>query len=431
VTNFLKGMCYAPFPHGYDPSTANNTCIWFGSDIADCNVAPLWGESFSPVDGPDKGKVFKGRDDLGNLKNLGVNLIRLYDWDPRKNHMPFLDYCHQLGIQVLVPASNYFLGAFGPAPDMIESITLLINSFEVNNDYHPAIYGITIGCELDQVDKVSIDYVIAFTKKWMEIENMAYRGFRKVRIGHPISFATAGPGWIGYYPCFGYLDKLLPPLKAETMRDLNTRLMICPHTYNEASFLFDSARGAKQGWVDLTYDRYKLPILFCEIGCSRLIRTDYQTVIRDQLERSIQYNDTNKLLGSCYFQYVDKVWMPNTTEGTFGLYKNTNETTDVVRYGLADFPNHTEVGCKDNFLNVQVLEANPALDVLKNIYTKEDNIIEPIEKDSLKEYVTNVLHSNAPSESYEITNGTIIKYIDNELIIEKDGKILGIIKVRE
>src|ERR1700761_6396348 len=38
---FLKGICYAPFPHGYDPSTCNNTEIWFGSDIADKNIAPL------------------------------------------------------------------------------------------------------------------------------------------------------------------------------------------------------------------------------------------------------------------------------------------------------------------------------------------------------------------------------------------------------
>ena len=170
---FLKGICYAPSPHGYDPSTCNNTEIWFGSDIADKNIAPLWGESFSPVDGVDAGKVFKGRNDLKALSDLGVNLIRLYDWDARNDHIPFLDYCLSLGINVLVPVSNYNLGAFGTPPNMTESINGLICSFsnKEGTDYHPAIIGITIGSETDQQAQIPQGYVAEYTKKWVEIEH--------------------------------------------------------------------------------------------------------------------------------------------------------------------------------------------------------------------------------------------------------------------
>ncbi len=370
MTNFLKGVCYAPFPYGYTPSIANDTCIWFGSDIAGYNIKPLWGKSFSPTDGLDEGKIFKGRDDLGNLKALGVNLIRLYDWDPRNDHIPFLDYCLELGIQVLVPVSNYNLGAFGPAPDMAFSITSLINSFTLGKDYHPAIYGITIGSELDQHPSVPIKYIIDYTIKWMEIENVAYSNFRKIPIGHPISFATRGSNWYNKFPCFGYLDQILPAFINCSTRDLNKRLMICPHTYNEANYLYDSAENIGKGWVECAYARYNLPILFCEIGYSRLSSDDYKTIIMEQLESSIEYNDTNKLLGICYFQHTDKVWMPRTTEGSFGLYSNTKKTSDVVRYGPRDFMRYIGMGCKNDSLNIQILEANPALEILKNAYDK-------------------------------------------------------------
>lgn len=368
---FLKGICYDAFPHGYDPSTANTTCIWFGSDMARYNTKPLWGKSFSPIDGPDAGKIFEGRDDLNNLNNLGVNLIRLYDWDPRNDHMPFLDYCYELGIQVLVPVSNYNLGAFGTPPDMTDSITSLINSFSYNNDYHPAIYGIIIGSEMDQLPNVPISYVSDYTQKWVQIESVAYSNYRKVPIGHPISFATNGPGWSGKYPCFGYLDELLPPLITNTTRDLNKRLMLCPHTYNEASYLYDNAEGSGKGWIELAYDTYNLPILICEIGCSRLTRDDYLDVVQDQLLKSVMYNQTDKLLGICYFQYCDKVWTPNTSEGSFGLVNNTDKTTDIVCYGPKDFCHYDGFPCTNNSLNIQILENNPVINVLQNAYDSE------------------------------------------------------------
>lgn len=370
---FLKGICYEPFPKAYNPSTANDTCIFFGSDIACYNMRPLWGDSFTPVDGPDAGKTFAGRNDIVNLAKMGVSLIRLYDWDAQNDHIPFLDYCHQFKIKVLVPVSNYNLGAFGPAPDMNESITGLIQSFTKNYDYHPAIYGITIGNELDQVANVSIDYVVQYTNQWAHIEANQFSTYRKVKIGHPVSFATNGPGWEGVYPCFGYLDKLIPPLISNPTHSLNKRLMLCPHTYNEASYLYRDAQGSGTGWVTLAYERYNLPILFCEIGCSRLTRPDYLDVIKAQIEESILYypRHMNQLLGVCYFQYCDKDWCSGTSEGSFGLVCNTDESTAIVCYGKKDFHIDTGVSCANSKLDIQVFKENAAYKVVKKIYSGE------------------------------------------------------------
>jgi hypothetical protein len=360
MSKFLKGICYSAFPHGYDPSTANNTCIFFGSDIAQHNMEPLWGDFFSPIDGPDADKVFVGRDDLKNLKDLGVNLIRLYDWDPRNNHLPFLDYCHFLGLKVLVPVSNYNLGAFGVPPDMDNSIRGLIRSFNNSEgtNYHSAIYAVIIGSELDLPSDMPKGYLAKYTNRYVELEKEF--GFSdNILIGHPVSFATHGDK----YPCFKFWDELLPELDSK----ITNRLILCPHTYNEASYLFDDAEGSGKGWFEVAYDKYKLPILICEIGCSRMIRTDYLQVIEDQITRSLAY-DHNNLLGICYFQYCDKVWMSGTTEGSFGAVTNSDQVTAVVHYGPKDFTHWVGVPCDNNSLNIQILANNPSLDIIKGAY---------------------------------------------------------------
>lgn len=366
---FLRGMCYEPFPKGYDPSTANHTCIFYGSDIASYNMKPLWGPTFSPADGPDSNKTFKGRNDIAQLAGIGVNLIRLYDWDPRNDHIPFLDHCNNFGIRVLVPVSNYNFGIYGnKPPPMKESITNLIKSFSnrEGKNYHPAIYGIAFGNELDLAVFKSVStgvtynedivkYIISYTKQWVEIEQE--KGYRKVPLCHPVSFAR----WHRKSPCYDFWDLIIPSLT-----DIKDRLILSPNTFNDADYLFDP-----KGWTDKAYDRYNLPILFTEIGCSRSTRSDYNDVIVKQLEVSSLYaqNKPGRVLGVCYFQYCDKVWIPGTSEGSFGITRNMDETSAVVRYGERDFTHTDGNNCKDQSLNISVLKNNAAFNTVKVIYS--------------------------------------------------------------
>ncbi len=93
--SFYKGICYLPFPAPYNPSMANTTCIFYGSDIAYDPMAPLWGKSYQSSKGSSCGSASGAtcRNDLQTLKDMGVNLLRLYSWDPRNHHLNFLDYC--------------------------------------------------------------------------------------------------------------------------------------------------------------------------------------------------------------------------------------------------------------------------------------------------------------------------------------------------
>jgi hypothetical protein len=137
----------------------------FGSDIAYNCMEPLWGSSFTSM----SGRTLRGRNDLQTLKEMGVNLLRLYDWEPRNLHKRFLDKCSSLGMKVLAPVSNYFLNPGQGFPDRRNLIPKLIQSFingETNNGttYHPAIAGIIMGNEPGICNCFGVEQASEFTK---------------------------------------------------------------------------------------------------------------------------------------------------------------------------------------------------------------------------------------------------------------------------
>jgi hypothetical protein len=139
-----KGTCYQAFSKGYDPSTANKSYIYFGSDIARKQTASLWKtESYlSESCGPNC------RNDLQTIKDMGMNLIRLYDWDNRNDHSQFLNYCQSLGIKVVVPISNY-LPKHPEYWDEQAPLYLTKRNFgnQSETDWHPAVAGVIVGNE--------------------------------------------------------------------------------------------------------------------------------------------------------------------------------------------------------------------------------------------------------------------------------------------
>jgi hypothetical protein len=356
-TPFYKGMCYQPMPfyqdpvrgvQPYDPSIANTTKIFFGSDIAYNCMEPLWGASFTS----QSGTTYRfGRDDLRVLKDIGVKLVRLYDWEPRNYHKRFLDRCVAYGIKVLVPVSNYFLKPGEGYPDRLTHIPNLIKSFsdgEQNNgsDYHPAIAGIIMGNE-PRLSGFTVNECVGFTKDWVSIEQNQFPNWSMPRIGHPVDFATYG----GSYPAWGFFAPLLQGLSGTTTRNLQSRLFFAPNTFNDASYLFQNAQSSGKGYVQLTYDQFQKPLLFTEIGHDRTKR-NYLDVVEGQLRESIAYGAAHpeQLLGICHFQFADKVWKCQThectdSEGAYGTHSHTREFLGTVNYVEADFTHFDCIPC--------------------------------------------------------------------------------------
>ncbi len=316
---------------------------------------------------------------------MGATMIRMYDWDARNNHLPFLDYCQSKGIKVLVSVSNYYLDPTKGWTPNVDDLKALVQSFgnAATNptDYHPAVAGIVIGNE-PRLNNYDAAKAILVTNLYIQAEQ-AVRFPSRPMIGHPVDFALYG----GQYPCWGFWDALLPGLTS-----IKNRLFLAPQTYNDATYLFTDANGSGKGYVPLTYDKYKLPLLFTEIGQDRN-KTDYTTTITGQLTGSIRYAAENpgRLLGTAFFQFADKGWVCPAggscpTEGSFGAFSHSGTQLVSVPYTGADFiPYHYDycytcanpqtcsgncgVACSDQTVRFDVLTPTASYGLVKAAYS--------------------------------------------------------------
>lgn len=364
----VKGTCYDGFPAPYDPSDANDSWIFFGSDAAYSAMTPLWGVAFTSKAGSTCGPSSANgncRNDLQTITSMGVELIRLYDWEPRNRHDGFLTTCFQRGLQVLAPVSNYFLG--DGFKDRDKLIPALIRSFAdvpTNpSNYHPAIAGIIFGNELKGY---TLENMLEFTTDWAKIEAEQFPNFRPVKLGHPLDFAVTGGE---KFPCFGYWKTLVPPLSVNPI--IAKRLFLAPQTYNDRDYLFANAEGTGKGWMDHAWERWGVPILFTEIGKERIPDPEATyTFVKNQLlgvkAYAAKYPD--RLLGGCHFQFLDKVWVPNTTEGSFGAFTHTHQKTCRVMYNAQDFTHWDTKETKYDYLDVEILQRTRTYDAVVEVY---------------------------------------------------------------
>jgi len=82
----LKGIGYAPVP-------LRGRAQLLDDDFMSANASSLWGP--------------KGRGDLGIMRAMGANTVRLYGNDPSLDHRPFLDEALAQGLQVVAGLSDY------------------------------------------------------------------------------------------------------------------------------------------------------------------------------------------------------------------------------------------------------------------------------------------------------------------------------------
>ena len=315
-----KGSAYQAFGHGYDPSTANTTAIYFGSDIARKQMGSLWGKTSNLRQQDCEPHC---RDDLQTMKAMGINLVRLYDWDPRNDHSQFLDYAHSLNIKVIVPISNWL--ATNPqywADQMPSYFTSRNFGNSTGRDWHPAIAGVTISNELDLAGAEAYGNAIGLAVRFLQ--EARNKGFStSVLVGVPVSFQAQN----GKLPAWEAFDRLASAPGLAGYRD---QLMLNANTYNDRNYLFVNASGGR-GWVQQTWARYQLPILFTEIGQSRVSSASADDIVRGQLQGVLDHQRAypGQVLGAIHFQFDNKVWKqspdgaPETdTEGAFGAFRH-------------------------------------------------------------------------------------------------------------
>lgn len=114
----IKGIAYDPRPSNFEENPDN---MYFDDDFYNQDFCQLWGNKTS-VGCSQKPDKF--RDDLMTMKNIGVNFIRMYDWNWQRDHEGFLEYAADMGIRVTVPFCNGCM-----ATETAEKIIEDINSY--------------------------------------------------------------------------------------------------------------------------------------------------------------------------------------------------------------------------------------------------------------------------------------------------------------
>lgn len=175
----FRGVDYSPTWPTWSPGAGGTQTN--DSDFANDAFASFWSDTFrAPPSGGGSVPVSNGtnyRDDLATMQRYGFNLVRLYDWDmargstsqsgPAPDHINFLDRAYALGMQVVVPVSDYFLGddqyswngqspdsaySFGSAPQGIQNdFGLFVTSITDprTNQIHAAVHSVSVGNEGD------------------------------------------------------------------------------------------------------------------------------------------------------------------------------------------------------------------------------------------------------------------------------------------
>lgn len=173
----FRGVDYSPTWPTWSASPGTQTG---DSDFANDAFASFWSDKYCAApSGSGSAPSNNGtnyRDDLATMQKYGFNLLRLYNWDmargtnppnpvgPSPDHINFLDHAYALGIQVVVPVSDYFLGdnkyawnnqvlsdyAFASAPPGIQNdFGLFVASITKGGNIHPAVHSISVGNEGD------------------------------------------------------------------------------------------------------------------------------------------------------------------------------------------------------------------------------------------------------------------------------------------
>ncbi len=315
----IKGVAYQPAPSDYTPC---QSCPYFDTDFANDAFKELWSSEGG------------GRGDLAALQGLGVNLVRLYNWNPQRDHLGFLNEAHRRGIRVVVPISNYFVLTDGRAlPDIVRQV-YVDESGRPSKTPHPAVVAWSVGNELDLAGGDDPDRLRdrlrpagAAIAALVRAED-ALGAARRLPVSVPVSFATFGEP----VAAFAALRTLLDVIRAEPgLGDafIAQRHLPAVQTFNPGRDLHD--------WLERFAREFPgQAVWFSELGvatqnaCGGFAppcepsEGQQAAYIAAQWREAPPGSAGGAYLGGAAFEFIDEPWKGGT-EATFGLARFAGE----------------------------------------------------------------------------------------------------------
>jgi len=249
--------------HTCHPLDATYT-IYYDSDFYNADFELLWG---SPG---------VGRDDLGRYKfELNANFIYLYDWTQNtrlRNHIPFLDRAHALGLRVAIPISNYtyeiMCGRVGGVTDWKTGVMNEFNEVYANgsSDPHPAAGVLKIFNEYDGSVCENPDFVAQVALYWKQLENARnVPDPQRLPIIFPVTFGIkhgiAGGAGLSAFDAINSMPGL-------GLSFWKARVIYATNPFNDGSFMKRWITTELPNWFATHNIPMDTPVMFGEYGRS-------------------------------------------------------------------------------------------------------------------------------------------------------------------
>jgi len=383
----IRGICYSPVPDHVIPSQT----VWlYDSDMFNTDFQALWG-----IDTRTPGVV--SRDDLRYIKEAGFNLLHVYDWNPiLRDHIPFLDYCEELGLGVFVPFSNWFLtSAWANHTAEIEKIVAGVTK---DGEIHPAVFGWIVGNEYDETAALTpIDHVVD-----MLMDVVALDPDPENKRPFTIPSSTQAGYNDNIHPGLGQITEMREALLARAPdvyynRFINAINPFMPFTPGMVDLILEPYAALYAGWGEAP-----LPLMFTETGLSQKdidetgkygpeggdlgpwgmadfeaeIATGFLGLMRDESLPSVANASAANFIGYCFFEYTQEVWKGGGgVDMYYGLHQLGDNISPVLPtqvskpFGCSTLPGQIS---KDSTYEVNALEPVPAWKAIAALQTNAE-----------------------------------------------------------
>ncbi|DBA00066.1 TPA: hypothetical protein N0F65_003732 [Lagenidium giganteum] len=339
----MKGMAYYPRPNAGNLSDVNNY------DWAADTHEDVW------------------KPHLEVMKDLGVNVIRLYSVDPTTSHDKFMCACSEAGIYVLIgmaaPCENCAILDLEPPkcyPDeLFTRMQMVYNAFAVYDN----TLGFSVGNENNLLRKYSeggfqtAPCVKALIRDTRNYADSCASAIRRVPIGLDSADIKPRESFIAYYDCTVDDNEFT---RAE-WHGFNPYVECDPVKHTK----YEDSKGLQALMKEYNATGYSRPIMFGEYGCNLGENTmdgyENQRTFYDAKWMNEEPEMMDQIVGGNVFEFVTEI--PNT------VAKALTKEKDNGRYGVGYFDpltcDHFTIPCK--------FKPYPEYDNLKKAYSTTKN----------------------------------------------------------
>lgn len=341
----MIGMNWQPSPSDYasipPPSKYGDT------DFANDDFAALWGAS--------------GRNDLQKIKELGCNTIKMYTighpapnghW--MRNHKGFFNRARELGLSVILPISNYFVGEAyknrtSPPSNPLDIKSMVFDMVaEVYADGNPGSAIIwAIGNEYDLIPNGAYGFfeasdIATVASYVIDAESrLQITSDNALAFTSPVSAATVPLN--KSIPCFPPFDSLGGGCAINAIIQEFTKRGIQPQRFIAGVNIYEVRQQLVNYFEAFPRVLPNVPMFHGELGWSAADGGDGKQAenIASQFSTTVDLAQKGSyFFGACCFEFSDELWKgpPNTSETKYGIYTFSGQLIQTASQG-----NHSPV----------------------------------------------------------------------------------------